>query len=335
MTSGPGLALNPKLLFPLVLLGLLSASAPSASAQAHFEIVNLDPPGQGLNDPSAWTPSRGNAAITLGQARLEAMRFALHLWTDVLDSPIPIRVGVSFESLSGVGPYVTLGLGGPADVFRDFAGATTPGVWYPAALADKLAGIDLAPGDIDLRLHFNSDVDTPAVFGAAGFDYGIEGPPTGGNVRFVDVAMHETGHALGFITLVDPADGSKALGYDDAFLLHLVRSGASPEALSAMTDAQRLAALAAGPDLQWSGAAVAVASADLVDGVAAGGRVEMYAPSTVLSNLSASHFSPDVSPDELMETFYTGSQLRLSVARAALQDIGWGPPPGCETVPIP
>lgn len=287
-------------------------------------VVNLDGPGEGLNDPSSVSPSGGNPGTTLGEARLEAVELAAAVWAQVLTSDVPIRVGVRFDPLGGSETSGALGLGGTASVFRDFAGAPRPATWYPSALADRLAGVDLEPTDVDVTLTFNSDTDGDTFLGTSHFYYGFDAAPPEGDVDFVSVALHELAHGLGFITFVDLATGEKLLGYDDAFLLFLENHGASPPDFPSMTDAQRLAAYTAGTALHWRGASAVAAGTGLTGGVGAGGHLEMYSPDPTEALQSLVHLSAAIAPDELVEPFYTGPSTRLELTRALFDDLGWG-----------
>lgn len=326
-------ALRRRAAFALFVGALASAPRP-ASAAITFEIVNLDGPGEGLNDASPWSPRGGNSATTLGAARLRALEFATAVWSDQLDSQVNVRIGVSFDPLGGTSDAAILGTGGPDSFFRDFAGAPRAATWYPSALADRLAGIDLAPGDADLLLLFNSDVDGPVVLGADGFDYGLAAADAADS-WFVQVAVHELAHGLGFVSGVSRASGSKFLGYDDAYMAHVVRFGASPEAFPEMSNAQRVAALVAGAELQWAGAGGVAASGLLSDGASPEGRIELYAPGPTPSSASMTHFAIDLAPDQIEEPFYMASDPDFRLTRAVLLDVGWGAAPACATVDLP
>ena len=324
--------MNPSSWMNRIGIGLLVTSSLAAPgfAAAHLQTVVLDPAESGFNDTSVWAPSGGNPATTLGEARLKALEFALSIWSETLESDVPIWVGARFASMGGSGTDGAMGAGGAARWFKDFAGAPRANTWYPAALADKLAGSDLDPGALDLNLVFNSDVDGPNVLGSHGFDYSLTLNPAEGDVSFVLVALHELAHGLGVTLSIDPATGAKREGADDAYLIHLVRAGATPENLADMTDAQRLGALVSGAELQWDGPAVAAASASLTGGTASGGRVLMFAPTTYDPKENGVHFAVEVAPDEIQEPSYTGNQLRqlhMALTRALLEDLGWGPPP--------
>ena len=264
-----------------------------------------------------------------GQARLNAVEFALQVWSQQLDSDVPVKVGVSFDPIAGSSPVI-LGIGGPDGFFRDFAGAPRAGTWYASALADRLAGMDLDPGELDLHIQFNSDVDTPNVYGNDGFDYGLGDLGSPSDIWFVPVALHEIAHGLGFVTGVSRVSGAKLLGYDDALMAHLVRFGASPAAFPDMSNSQRLAAMTSGPELQWSGPGIATAVGTLTAGWTPAGNVEMYAPTTGISGSAMTHFSTTLAPPQIMGPYYLEAGLEFRVTRAALWDLGWGQPEPCE-----
>ncbi|MBK7701918.1 MAG: hypothetical protein IPI34_02985 [bacterium] len=97
-----------------------------------------------------------------------------------------------------------------------------PATRYAAALANKLAGVDLAPGDPntnadDLQARFNSSIDNN-VNCLAGSDwyYGLDGNH-GTDVDLVVVLLHEFAHGLGFSSLVNKSTGALYSGQDDVF----------------------------------------------------------------------------------------------------------------------
>ena len=310
-------------------LALALGAPPPARAAAYLVLQVEDAPGQGFGDPSPIAPAGGNPATTLGEARLRALEFAAGLWAERLDSPVPIELAVRFEPLGGTPTFATLGLGGPADVYRDFAGAPQPSTWYPAALADRLAGVDLDGGTgPDLEVVFNLDVDGPEVLGPGRFYYGLDGHPPAGDASFVQVALHEIAHGLGFTSQLNLATGAKLLGYDDIYMSWVERVGAAPADLPSMSNAERLDALRSGPELRWVGPRLSEAAAALTAGADAQGRVELYAqPQITTSTLD--HFATALEPDDVMEPFYAEGAWDLTLARALLADLGWGGPPGC------
>lgn len=307
--------------------------APPAEAASSIVLIVQDGPNEGFNDTTPIQPQGGNPATTLGEARLQALELGAGLWANSLDSEVTIRILVHFDPLGGSLTAATLGLGGPQGVFRDFVGAPAAGVWYPTALANRLAGADLDTGDVDIELTFNSDVDG-AVLGSSRFYYGLDSSPADGDIDFVSVVAHELAHGLGFVTFLDRQTGAKFLGFDDAYMLHLEHHGAVPPDFPSMTDSQRLAALTAEPDLHWIGPATVAAAGVLTAGVGVGGHLEMYGPSAPSAS-SLTHFATAVSPDQFMEPFYVGVALDFDLALAVLQDLGWGAAPVCTEVTVP
>jgi hypothetical protein len=317
----------------LVTMFLLSATGRVSANAASIFVVNGDSPGKGLNDPMPFVSQGGNGATTLGEARLQALQFAASLLGNLIDSPVPIRIGVRFDSLGGTATSAPLGEGRPVNLYHDFPGAPRPNTWYPAALANKLAGADLDNGTEDeIELVLNSDIDGPVALGAHKFYYGFDAAIPAGDVSLVTVAVHEIIHGLGFSTALDLTTGAKLEGLDDVFEAHLENTGATPPDFPSMTDPQRLAAFTAAPEVHWVGTNAAAASALLTAGVASGGKIEMYAPGSGVDPNALVHFNSDLVPFQVMETSYGGIQLDLRLARAVLADLGWGPGPGCVTV---
>ena len=140
-----------KLLVTTLLLSLMAAP----TFAANIVIVNLDSGGEGFNDATPATPVGGNPGTTIGQQRLNLFAQAATIWGNILPSDVDIRVEARFNPLSCDANSAILGSAGPNAVDRDFTGAETAGVWYPIALANKQAGVDLAPGSNDISATFN------------------------------------------------------------------------------------------------------------------------------------------------------------------------------------
>jgi len=302
----------------VVIIGLSVCPALSHAA-ATITVVNLDGPSEGFNDPAPFTPVGGNTAKTLGQARLNAFQYAADIWGRLMTSAVPILVDANMDPLGGKANSATLGGAGPTAVFKNFPGTPRPNTWYVPALANKLAGIDLdaaSPRPMhEVGAVFNSSVDGTAVLGTSRWYYGFDGNPPLGDIDFVSTVLHEIGHGLGFLDLVDLATGQKLLGFDDAFMIFLENHGATPPNYPSMTNAQRVTASTAGRNLHWIGPNIVAAR---------GGHVEMYAPNPAERGSSVSHFSTTLFPNELMEPFATGPIHNVGLAAQLLADIGWG-----------
>ena len=111
---------------------------------------------------------------------------AVELWSYLVYSTDTIRIDATWKSLS---PGV-LGSCSPTTFYRNFKNAPVIYTWYPIALANKLAGYDLAPDQSDISANFSSSIE---------WYLGLDGNCPNDEYDFISVVMHELGHGLGFI----------------------------------------------------------------------------------------------------------------------------------------
>ncbi len=316
----------------LTALGLLAAAAASA---ATITIQVLDGPGEGFNDPAAFTPIGGNNATTLGQARLNVFKEAARLWGQLIASPVTIVVEASFDPLACSANTGVLGSAGPMWLFRDFAGAPTSGVFYPAALADALNGHDLETKH-DITAQFNSRVNgDPNCLTGSYFYYGFDHrPPSGIYIAdLLGVVLHEIGHGLGFVSIVDQngagvtdtANGTAYLGVFEQFTFEESLTMFWPQMTAAQRKQSAVGQAAGGnAELVWNGTHVNSNLARITAGLSTGGHLKLYAPPTFDASSSVSHWDSSATPDLLMEPRYssrTGNHTDLTTC--ALYDMGW------------
>ena len=181
---------------------LLSAGVVSAGP-AQFVIVNINAPGVGFNDPAPAAPVGGNTGTTLGDQRLIAFAHAARIWSERLDSNVPIRIRAQFTPL-GAG---ILGSAGPVAVASDFPNAPLPGTQYHIALANKLAGGDLAPALDDINANFTTAIN---------FYLGLDNNH-GTQNDLVTVLLHEFAHGLGFSQFANLTTGALFGGLPDVY----------------------------------------------------------------------------------------------------------------------
>lgn len=300
------------------------AAAPFArgyAAATTITIVNLDSVGEGLNDPAPVAPVGGNSGTTLGEQRFNALQYAADLWSSVLGSSVEITVGVEFNALSCGATSAVLGYAGTETIHRDFAGAPRAETWYPQALANSLAGIDLDPAD-DIFAAFNRSIGTTCSFPKTWY-YGLDGVPGPAQIDLVTVVLHELGHGLGFISLVGLTTGSTPGGLDEAYMVNL-EDHSTGKTYPEMTAGERVAANTDAGDLHWLGASVVAAGSGLTAGRdPISGHVEIYAPNPAIQGSSLSHFSTALEPDEIMEPVYTGASHDVGLAAPLMFDLGW------------
>lgn len=219
--------MNCKHLVSAAVLAGLALSAPAWAA--NIVLNNVDPPGVGFNDATPAVPVGGNTGTTVGRQRLIAYGKALELWGKTLRSDIRVVVRGSFARLSCDAGSGTLAQAGAIQIFSDFPRAPLPGHWYHVALANAIAGEDLAPGPLDVDddgenddivANFNGAVGEADCIAGPGWYYGLDNNATDGKIDFLDTFMHEVSHGLGFSNFANEATGTTPLGMPDVYMAY-------------------------------------------------------------------------------------------------------------------
>lgn len=288
------------------------ALGPTSASAILFDFVNGDDAGEGFNDP------------TFGVARQSAFQYALNIWGNLLTPSYvgeTIQVYAQFNSLGGTESSATLGQAAPN------LWATDGSFQYALGLANHYVGYDLGSGptQYEIAAEFNADVDDGTVLGSTNWYYGTDGN-VAGNIDFVTVVLHEIGHGLGLLSLIQQDGnyftiGSNALPSTYDYFLAAGPTGTSY--LTDMTAAERAAAITS-DNLYWAGDAAVTANG--------GTRPELYAPASFAQGSSVSHLDENTYPNELMSPFYSGvDHSPGAVELGMLTDMGWT----LSTVPEP
>jgi hypothetical protein len=244
----------------------LSASADAA----RFNVNNVDPPGQGFNDPTPAVPVGGNTGKTLGEQRRIAFAYALQIWGNTLESNVPIVVQGSFRPLFCDASSAVLGSAGTLQIFSDFKGAPLAGHWYHAALSNSLAGRDLTPGkndpgyllppyNDDIIAQFNSGLGKAGCLTGPGWYYGLDNKAPTGASDFLNVFLHEVAHGLGFANFVTETDGSTVDGLPDVYMAN-TRDLATGKNWDSMSAAEIVTSAVNTSKVVWVGPAVTAAA---------------------------------------------------------------------------
>ena len=249
----------------------LAGSAFAAHAAATIVVVNGDPPNVGFNDPTAAAPVGGNNGTTLGQQRLNVYQAVASQWGSELNSTVPIIVYATWEPLSCDDSSAVLGSAGAVFVNANFPNAPLTNTWYNAALANKLAGEDLVPGDpsstdpllntgADIRARFNVNLGQTGCLPGAPFYLGLDNQH-GNLVDFYSVLLHELGHGLGFQVLTNSQTGKRITDTDTGQAFpsvweHFLLDNDTGKTWLEMNDRQRRKSAVNFQGLVWTGTQV-------------------------------------------------------------------------------
>jgi hypothetical protein len=199
----------------------------------------------------------GNTGTTVGAQRLIAFEHAANIWGANLDSNITIIVNAAFNPLTCSATSAVLGSAGATQVFRDFAGAQKAATWYSFALANKIAGEDLDPGQPQINAQFNSNLGQPDCLPGSGFYLGLDSNQ-GTQIDLVATLLHEFGHGLGFQTFTGRSGRALTGAYFAGFPSiwdHFMQDNSTGKfwADADMTDAERAASAVIPGNLAWTG----------------------------------------------------------------------------------
>lgn len=300
---------------------------------ASLQIINNDRSGEGFNDETRVAPVGGNPGTTLGQQRLNALRFAANQLGATLASTVTIQVAAEFNPPStneGCSrSSATLASAGTTRVVSDFPNAPIADTFYPIALANALSGRDQDTSLPDITADFNSSIDNNSLcLEGVNWYYGYDDSPTRENdLNFISTATHELIHGLGFATFADLESGEFLADSPDVFsrfMLDLSRGAIWPQ----LTARQRATSATNDGNLVWNGPSTnsqAVSTLDNNMG-ANQGRIQLFAPFPLQPGSSVSHWDTEVTPNALMEPFDTSDinvTEGIGLSSCLLQDIGW------------
>lgn len=315
-----------------------------------LDIVYTDEAGQGFNDQGSFTGQGRNNAQKLGQARRDALDFAVEMLEQSFSSPVAITVEARFDKdmESDENGGGALASAGPTFVFRDFPGARASGTWYASSIVPRLSGTDncrvstgadcKAGAQADMQIRFNPNVDWwygfDRDFGNNGFD-------------FIAVAVHEILHGLGFLSLADLETGALFCGKEgdlhcqdgdaeqrrtDAYTSQLVyRTNGNLRRVDRLSDDRRVEAFTSQSDLLWDGE---YGKEFWGLEFRPGQRPPMYAPREINPGSSVSHvgfpdimfFRGDPSTNDEDLNIREGGEA-LGAAWYLMRDAGWDEDP--------
>jgi len=315
----------------LVALLFALVGMPISVMATTITLNNSDDANEGLNDPTPSLPIGGNIGNTVGQQRVIVFEYAAALVASVINSTVPISIEAKFDPLTCDATSGILGLAGPNGFHQNFLGTPLSNTFYSQAQANSLSGADLNPSTDDMGMTFNSSVDNNSgCLDNRNWYYGLDGNPPSNDIDFLTTVLHEVMHGIGFLTRVNLTSGAKQSGSDDAYMLN-IEDHSLGKIWPNMTNSQRAASAKDDPDLHFIGNHVQNNLGGLTDGINQG-HARLYAPSTLSTFSSVSHFSNAFEPFQLMEHQQTGTASNIGLATYVLADIGWSIQANQETV---
>ncbi len=249
----------------ILLTPLACAALAMAATNVHAADVVISA-GSGFNDNTPAAPVGGNPGTTVGEQRLIAFEFAASLWSAILEGDQQVIVSSSFAPQSCDANGGVLGGASPVSIESDFAGAPIPNTWYFSALANTLAGADLNPGSADINATFNASIDNnDNCLAGSNWYYGLDNSPTGGDIDFLNVVMHEIGHGLGSASVLNVSSGDLPSNRPDIFARFAFDTTLQLH-FDEMTNAQRAQAVSNTGNVVWDGPLVTQLAAQILDG---------------------------------------------------------------------
>ena len=249
-----------------------------------------------------------------------AFQYAVDIWSTIVVSEVPIRVEANFLPLR---PGV-LGSAGPRFIFANFDESVEPDTWYISALADAIAGEDLAE-TIDSA---SNAPDIGANFSSVfNWYYGTDLNPAPDQYDFVSVVLHELGHGLGFIGGASVNDstneGSVKIGPYPIIYSDFVKDGFRTPILTVPDPSTKLAAFLTGRNDLFMTGKNAVAAYD-------GETPQLFTPDVWNPGSSYSHWDeaafPAGDPNSLMSPQFGFAESIHDVGaitKGLFKDMGW------------
>ncbi len=246
----------------------------------------------------------------------DAFQAAVDVWQSVLISKVPIKITATWDAISSN----TLATSGAKKVYKNFTNAPVREVWYPSALAESLAGVNLNGTEADIAITVNKSIS---------WSYDTDGTRQAFKYDLMTVILHEIAHGLGFTTSMKLAGTNETQaqwGIEGLPLIYDIFSQRSNGQMLTNT------AIIGNPSVQLK---AAITSQDVFfkisNGPLAKDYPKMYAPTTFRSGGTLSHLDeskyPKGTENSLMSPQIGAAEVNHypgQVILGVLNQVGWG-----------
>lgn len=245
-----------------------------------------------------------------------AFQAAVDVWQSLLISKVSIKITANWDGISSN----TLATSGAKKVYKNFANAPIKDVWYPSALAEAIAGVNLNGTEADIAITVNKNIS---------WSFDTDGTRQAFKYDLKTVILHEIAHGLGFTTSMKLAGTNETQaqwGIEGLPLIYDVFSQRSNGQVLTNT------AIIGNPSTQLK---AAITSADVFFKISSGplskDYPKMYAPTTYRSGGTLSHLDeskyPKGTENSLMSPQIGAAEINHypgQVILGILNQIGWG-----------
>ncbi len=245
-----------------------------------------------------------------------AFQAAVDVWQSLLITKVPIKITANWDGITSN----TLATSGAKKVYKNFANAPIKDVWYPSALAEAIAGVNLNGTEADIAITVNKNIS---------WSFDTDGTRQAFKYDLKTVILHEIAHGLGFTTSMKLAGTNETQaqwGIEGLPLIYDIFSQRSNGQVLTNT------AIIGNPSAQLK---AAITSADVFFKISSGPLTndypKMYAPTTYRSGGTLSHLDeskyPKGTENSLMSPQIGAAEINHypgQVILGILNQIGWG-----------
>ncbi len=268
------------------------------------------PPAKSRNNPSEPAIFEVTFDPVVPAAARAAFNRATEILSGLFASPIPIVVNVRWDSLAAG----SLAGASPGTYLTNFTNAPIGNVWYPVALAEKIARRDFNNGNSDINVTVNNRVL---------WYYNFNNPQgiTTGQFDFLSVILHELLHGMGFSGFSDLSgnSGTQQLQGLISIYSHYVENGAGQNLAKSFDDPS----ITLGAQLRSENLFLGTSSFR-----SSGNLPKIFAPANFARGSSISHLDElafNNTPNSLMTPFVNPGVIEHDpgIATDVLYDLGW------------